>query len=284
MKIYNERDKYQPQIDLCADQWWHYDRDCLDDWTKDCDKTYEHWDDVFEKSYKLTDQELKKIHSQLKVSTRNLQIVPPPEEYQQIQTVLNKAEQPRYHKSWSLVWDACNEKDKTTQSLCTRPNKTLNQNETYASSQITPSQVITRHSFNISHELPDEDCFTYSYLTTYSCYEQWKKFSDDCNEKFTDACDPAFQRFKKSQDEYYKDDNIYNHKYEPHHDHEHDHDHSMQRYEPLGLMLSDEQSPDVEQSFDWPTATIGASLGFIAGYTLMKAYRRKDIDDEFSRV
>ena len=58
----------------------------------------------------------------------------------------------------------------------------------------------------------------------------------------------------------------------------------MQRYEPLGLMLSDEQSPDVEQSFDWPSATIGASLGFIVGYAITKAFYRKNSDDEFSRA
>ena len=49
-------------------------------------------------------------------------------------------------------------------------------------------------------------------------------------------------------------------------------------------MLSDDQSSVGELSFDWPSATIGASLGFIAGFTLMKAFRRKDMDDEFSRV
>ena len=100
MKIYDDRDKYQATIDLCADQWWYYDRDCLDDWTKECDKTYEHWDDVFEKSYKLGVQELKKIHNELKVSTRNLQLVPPPEECHRSQTVLDKADQQGCLKSW----------------------------------------------------------------------------------------------------------------------------------------------------------------------------------------
>ena len=49
------------------------------------------------------------------------------------------------------------------------------------------------------------------------------------------------------------------------------------------MALLGEQANVGESGFDWKAGAIGASVGFVAGYALMKALRRKG-DDEFSRA
>ena len=44
-----------------------------------------------------------------------------------------------------------------------------------------------------------------------------------------------------------------------------------------------EQLAVEEPGFDWTSAAIGGSVGFVAGYALMRVFRRKN-DDQFSRV
>ena len=58
---------------------------------------------------------------------------------------------------------------------------------------------------------------------------------------------------------------------------------SMQAKLAPGVALLGEQGATEETGIDWSAAAIGAGVGFVAGYALMKAFRRKG-DDEFSRV
>ena len=48
-------------------------------------------------------------------------------------------------------------------------------------------------------------------------------------------------------------------------------------------LMSGENAGVETAGYDWKTGTIGASVGFVAGYALMRAFRRK-VDDNFSRV
>ena len=50
-----------------------------------------------------------------------------------------------------------------------------------------------------------------------------------------------------------------------------------------GVALLGDQATVDAAGFDWKAGAIGASVGFVAGYALMKAFRRKS-DDEFSRA
>jgi uncharacterized membrane protein (Fun14 family) len=50
-------------------------------------------------------------------------------------------------------------------------------------------------------------------------------------------------------------------------------------------MLSEPTLAAEQQSgFDMTSAAIGAGVGFVAGYALMKAFRGKNVDDGFSRA
>ena len=48
-------------------------------------------------------------------------------------------------------------------------------------------------------------------------------------------------------------------------------------------MLSNESASVEAPGFDWTAATIGAGVGFVAGYAIIKTIRRKK-DDEFNRA
>lgn len=52
------------------------------------------------------------------------------------------------------------------------------------------------------------------------------------------------------------------------------------------MLLSEPAHAAVETQpgFDVTSAAIGAGVGFVAGFALMKALRGKRTDDEFSRV
>ena len=39
-----------------------------------------------------------------------------------------------------------------------------------------------------------------------------------------------------------------------------------------------------EQGFDWTAASIGAAVGFVSAYAVMKVFRGRNKDDEFSRI
>ena len=79
MEMYHENRR--DEISHCAHQWWWYDRDCLADWTKECDKTYGRWDDEFNKDYEIfSHKEEEKSQSLLELPSRKKDIVPPPEQ------------------------------------------------------------------------------------------------------------------------------------------------------------------------------------------------------------
>ena len=111
MEMY--RKDRRDEISHCAHQWWWYDRDCLADWTKECDKTYDHWDDVFNKDYEIfSNKEEDLSQSLLELPSRKKEIVPPPE---QCYSSLANPNEANYRnpclKSWKMFWDACRAQD-----------------------------------------------------------------------------------------------------------------------------------------------------------------------------
>ena len=103
-----------------------------------------------------------------------------------------------------MFWDACTAEDKTTQPLCIRPNKKLE--EQNPENLITPSQVLIRHTSRISYGPPDDDCFTQEKFSSGDCYVQWDEFRKNCSEDYNyDLCSKTFDRFSKAIDDMYKD-------------------------------------------------------------------------------
>ena len=113
------------------------------------------------------------------------------------------------------------------QPLCLRANRLLY--EIHASNKITPSQALIWHSYNKWHELPAEECFTYAQISSDSCVDQWASFSAYCSNKYEDVCAPEFDRFRQALEDGVSDPDT--------------HLHLLRKYQPLGLMLSDVQSP-----------------------------------------
>ena len=50
------------------------------------------------------------------------------------------------------------------------------------------------------------------------------------------------------------------------------------------LNLKGEQVMPAEQRFDWTAASIGGAVGFVSAYAVMKAFRGRNKDDEFTRI
>ena len=95
-----------------------------------------------------------------------------------------------------MVLDFCKAADKTMQPLCMRANRILQEKK--APNKNAPSKALIWHSYNISHELPAEECFTYAQISSDSCVDQWASFSADCSNKYEDVCAPAYDRFRQA--------------------------------------------------------------------------------------
>ena len=115
--------------------------------------------------------------------------------------------------------------------------------------------------------VPDDVCFTEEGMWKGDCPSQFSKFADDCNENWPEYCQPALDRLNEALREIHNGLLLQ----------------MLRKENPEIVTLIDQQPMVAEQSFDWTSAAIGASAGFVAAYALLKVFQRKN-DDEFSRA
>ena len=106
---------------------------------------------------------------------------------------------------------------------------------------------------SVMQTVPDDKCFELVNYDTPDCKAAFNKLFNECGDMPDNAeCKVAIARMG-----------------------------AMFQTSPMALL--GEQATVGESGFDWKAGAIGVSVGFVAGYALMKAFRRKG-DDEFSRA